>query len=50
MYVPSRDSHGYGALCFDKTIAPRGCNNAGLAGCKLEELFHNFFMSIVNNL
>jgi hypothetical protein len=39
MYVPFENSHGYGTSCFDRTIAPRGCNNAGLVGCKLQELF-----------
>jgi hypothetical protein len=33
-------SHGYGTSCSNKTLAPRGCNHVGLAGCKLHELFH----------
>ncbi len=31
-YMPSGDSHGYGTSCSNRTIAPRGCNSAGLAG------------------
>jgi hypothetical protein len=48
--VPFGDSHGYGTLCFNKIVAPRGYNSAGLAGCKLQELFHRICMSIVSNL
>jgi hypothetical protein len=32
MYVQSRDLLGYEASCFDRTVAPRGCNNAKLGG------------------
>jgi hypothetical protein len=49
-YVLSRDSHGYGASCSDKSVAPRGCNNARWAGCKLKELFHRIWMFTVSNL
>jgi hypothetical protein len=49
-YVPSEDLHGYGASCSDRIVAPRGCNSAGLAGCKLEELLHRIQMFTMNNL
>jgi hypothetical protein len=49
-YVPFGDSHGYGTLCYDRTVAPRGCNNAGLVGCKLQELFHKICMFTMNIL
>jgi hypothetical protein len=32
MYVPSRVSHGYRDSCSIRTLTPRCCNSAGLAG------------------
>jgi hypothetical protein len=49
-YVPPKDSHGYRTLCSNKTVAPRGCNNAALVGCKLHELFHKICVSTMSNL
>jgi hypothetical protein len=35
MYVPVGDSHQNVEFCFDRTIAPRDSNNAGLAVSKM---------------
>jgi hypothetical protein len=49
-YVLFRYSHGYGESCSAKTIAPRGCNSAGLVRYKLQELLHIVLMSNESNL
>ncbi len=49
-YVPSRNLHGYGALCSDRIVTPKGYNNAGLERCKLHELFHIICMFTMSNL
>jgi hypothetical protein len=50
MYVPSRDSHGYGESCYVRTIVPRCCNSVGMVGYKLWELLHILWISSESNL
>jgi hypothetical protein len=40
--MPSGDLHGYGALCSNRIVSPRGCNSAKLIRCKLQNCFTKF--------